>query len=67
MDISQNIYIIPRIQCTELKVSKMEGPGEDASIPLGREKKTITGGRGREGPVWERGQGGEKWNMIRYW
>jgi hypothetical protein len=24
-------------------------------------------GRGREGPRWERGQEGEKGNMIRFW
>jgi hypothetical protein len=32
-----------------------------------REKEEITGSRGREGAGWERGQGGEKGNMIRYW
>jgi hypothetical protein len=37
-------------------------------MPLGREKKIITGGKGREGCVWERGDGGkgESRNMIRY-
>jgi hypothetical protein len=36
---------IPRIQSTELKkVNKLKSPSEDASIPLGREKKAITGG-----------------------
>ena len=40
------MYRIPRIQSTELKkVNKQE----DASMPLGREKKIITGGKGREG------------------
>jgi hypothetical protein len=40
------MYRIPRIQSTELKkVNKQKGPSEDASIPLEREKKTITGGR----------------------
>jgi hypothetical protein len=32
---------------------------------LRREKKAITGGGRREGAEWERGQGGEKGNMIR--
>jgi len=40
-------YIIPRIKSRELKkVNKQKGPNEDASIPPGREKKTITGGLG---------------------
>jgi hypothetical protein len=47
------------IKSTELKkASKLKGPIEDASIPLGREKKAIMGegGRRREmGPGWERG------------
>jgi hypothetical protein len=29
------------------------------SIPLGKEKKMITGGRGREGHGWERREGEE--------
>ena len=38
---------MPRIQSTELrKVNKQKGPSEDVSIPLGKEKKIITGGRG---------------------
>jgi hypothetical protein len=48
-------------------VNKLKGTSEDASIPLGREKKAISGDRGREGPGWEKRQGGEKENMIRYW
>ena len=61
------MYRIPRIQFTELKkVSKMKVPSEDASIPLGREKKLIIGCRGKEEPEWKRGQLGEKENMIRY-
>jgi hypothetical protein len=28
--------------------------------------RIITGGRGRKGPVWERGVGEKKRNMIRY-
>ena len=52
---------------TELKkVDKPKGPSEDASISLGREKKTITGVRGREKPGWKGGQSGEEGNMIRY-
>ena len=59
------------VQSTELKkVNKPKGPSEDASIPLGREKKTIRGGKGesnlggRRGvkghdQVWER-ETGEK-------
>jgi hypothetical protein len=45
------MYRIPRIQFTELKkVSKMKVPSEDASIPLGREKKLIMRCRGNEEP-----------------
>ena len=59
-------YKLPRIQSTELKkVNKQKGPSEDASITLGREKKTIKGGRGREGAGWEKRGGGEKGNKIR--
>jgi hypothetical protein len=55
-------YRIHSIQFTELKkVNKRKSPSEDASIPLGREKKAITGG-GRQGETWvgkgiERGRG----------
>jgi hypothetical protein len=38
---------IPKIQSTELrKVNKLKGPNEDASVPLGREKKATTRGEG---------------------
>jgi hypothetical protein len=38
------MYRIPKIQSTELeKVKKLKGPSKDASIPLGREKKAISG------------------------
>ena len=47
-------YRIPRTQSTELKINMSKGPSEDTSIPLGREKKTIMGGREREGSGWER-------------
>ena len=34
---------IPKIQSTEIKkVNKLKCPSEDASVPLGREKKAIT-------------------------
>ena len=48
MDISQKKkYRIPKIQSTELKkVNKLKCPSEDASVPLGREKKAITSGEG---------------------
>ena len=43
------------MQSKELKkFNKPKSPREDASIPLGMEKKAITRGR-REDPVWERG------------
>ena len=39
-----------KLQFTELKkVNKLKGPSEDASVPLGREKKAITSGEGKEG------------------
>jgi hypothetical protein len=35
-------YRIPKIWSTELtNLSKLKGPSEDASVPLGREKKAI--------------------------
>jgi hypothetical protein len=38
---------IPKIHSTELKkVNKLKCPGEDTSVPLGREKKAITSGEG---------------------
>ena len=41
-------YRIPKIQSTEFKkVNKLKCPSEDASVPLGREKKAITNGGGR--------------------
>jgi hypothetical protein len=52
VDISQKKKCqIPKIQLTELKqVNKLKGPTEDASVPLGREKKATTKG---EGGTWE--------------
>jgi hypothetical protein len=38
------------------KINKPKGLSKDASIPLGREKKSITG----VGGTWEREQGGKK-------
>ena len=55
------MYRIPSIQSTEIKkVNKLKDLSEDASVPLGREKKAIMGGRGGERPEWGRGQGGER-------
>jgi hypothetical protein len=55
-------YKIPTIQSIELKkVHKLKCPSEDASVPLGREKKAITSGerrRGLEGKVDRAGSGG---------
>ena len=53
---------------TDLKtINKLKGTcEEDTSIPLGKDKKEITG-EGREGPGLEREQGGEDGDMIRYW
>jgi hypothetical protein len=59
---------IPRTQSAEVKkVNKWKDPRKDASIPLGREKKAVKMGRAREGPGWEKGQGGEGRDIIRYW
>jgi hypothetical protein len=61
------MYRIPRIQSTELKtINKLKGPSENASITLGRKKETIMGWGESEGPGWERGQVGERGNMIRF-
>ena len=66
MDISQK-YRITRIQSTDhKKCSKQKGASKDASIPLRRGNKIITGDRGREEPGWEMGEGGEKGGKIRY-
>jgi hypothetical protein len=63
-------YRIPKIQSTDItKVNKLKGPSEDASVPLGREKKTITSRRDRG--TWEEkwtGLGGHReGNLIWYW
>jgi hypothetical protein len=49
VDISQKKkkYRISKIQSTELKKdNKLKYSSEDASVPLGREKKAITSGEG---------------------
>jgi hypothetical protein len=52
------------MQPTDLKKYKKQKDPKDASILLRSGKEIIMGGRGREGPGWERG--GEKGNRIRY-
>jgi hypothetical protein len=51
-------YRITKIQSIEFqKDNKLKYPSEDASVPLGREKKTITSGeRGRDGHREEHGR-----------
>ena len=59
-------YRIHKIQPTEFKrLNKLKCPSEDASVPLGREKKAITSGKGgrdlggkvdKVGGVWKRGE-----------
>jgi hypothetical protein len=51
VDISQEKkkYTILKIEYTELKeMNKLKDPIEDASVPLGREKKAVTRGRKEE-------------------
>jgi hypothetical protein len=43
-----------------VKFNKKEDPSEDASIPLRRGNKIIMGFRGREGPLYKKGGGGER-------
>jgi hypothetical protein len=61
-------YIIPKIQSTELKkINNLKGPSEEASDPLGREKKAITsgvGGRDLRGKV---DGGGGSWRERGTW
>jgi hypothetical protein len=57
---------MPRIQYRELKVNKLKGPSEDASIPLGRKKKTVMWDKGKE----ERGRrdiGGRGHEEGKWW
>ena len=63
MDISQKSRIT-KTQTTGFRnVSKTKDPSEDASVPLGREKKAVTGGREMEGPEQETKRC--RWNIIR--
>jgi hypothetical protein len=50
-------------------VSKLKCPREDASVPLGREKKAITSGKGGRhlGGKVDRRTWGEEGNLIWYW
>ena len=50
-----------------MKVNKPKGLSDDSLIVLGKEKKTITEGRGMEGSGLERAQGGQRRNIIRNW
>ena len=50
-----------------MKLNKEEGHTMDASNPLRRRNKIIIGGRGREGPGWERGRGGKKGSQAQVW
>jgi hypothetical protein len=68
----KNPYRIHKIQSTEFKrLNKLKCSSEDASVPLGRNKKGITrreGGREgwREGGTWEgmwKGWGGGQWGV----
>ena len=59
------MYRIPKIQLTELKkVNKPMGPSEDASIPLGREKKAITGWGGAEEQRYMSGKGARQGKRV---
>jgi hypothetical protein len=52
---------IPTIQLTDhMKLNKKESQSVNASIPLRRRNKIVTGGRGGEGPGWKRGGGGKR-------
>ena len=57
------MYRIPKIQSTELlkKFNKLKCSREDVSVPLGREKKTITSGEGRRDQGVKVDWVGEKW------
>jgi hypothetical protein len=71
MDINPKKYRITRIQSTELKkVNKLKGPSEMLQSHLGgrRRKQSMEEGKRREERLrWEKGQGGERRNIIRYW
>jgi hypothetical protein len=60
-------YRIPRIQSREFKkVNKPKGPNEDASVPLGRVRKAVTGGGWEEGSWMGKGtgRGREEHNQV---
>ena len=66
------MYRIPKIQSTELKkLNKRKCPSEDASVPLGREKKAITSGEGGRDLGRKVDGMGQWWwgegNLIWYW
>ena len=48
------------------KVNKLKGPNEDASVPLGREKKEISSGEG-ERDLGKKVEVGGEGNLIWYW
>jgi hypothetical protein len=49
------MFRMPMIQHTShMKLKKNEGPSVDSSVPLRRKNKIIIGGRGKEGPGWQR-------------
>jgi hypothetical protein len=72
MDISKKKYRISKIQSTEFKkLNKLKCPSDNASVPLRREKKTVTSGeegrnlRGKvdgAGSMW-----GGRGDLIWYW
>ena len=68
MDISQKKYRIPKIQPTELKkINELKCPSEEASVPLGREKKATTSEEGERNLGGKEDGGWGEGNMIRYW
>jgi hypothetical protein len=68
---NNNKYRIHKIQSTELKkLNKLKCPSEDASVPLGREKKVITSGEGGRDLGGKADRVGGSWgeeNMNWYW
>ena len=72
MDLRKKSYRRPKIQSTELKnLNKLKCPSEDASVPLGKEKKAITNGEGGRDLGWkvdrEVGAVGGEGNLSWYW
>jgi hypothetical protein len=65
------MYIIPKIQSTELKkLNKLNGQSKDTSVPLGRKKNVITRlerERERTGRESVCETGVEERNFICYW